>query len=121
MQLIMRLIVVISLVIIKCRVALCVVEHSDFVESTVCFKIFTTNAIPGLISLLASSKSYESQYCIIAEITPGKIIRTHINKSPVDISIRSDIRETGIESPAVVDQSGTNLHHVPVGIERTIS
>ena len=113
--------IVVCLVFVETDVAVIIRVHAARVEtSSVLLHFFLAGIIPGMIRFLFSAESDELHRSVVGEISPLCIKRIKVYRSPVDVSVRTDVGQAGIEGPMVVQQSGTEFYRFFVRIEGSV-
>ena len=110
MHLVVVLTVIIGLVLV-----------GEFVERAVFAEDVLWNAVPGLVCLLAARKNVHLEQAALAVPCPRQVPGGEVRKGPVDVAVAFDHRQAPVEGPAVAQQTGTNLHVVPAGVERSVA
>ena len=101
----MRLLVVVDLVVVKVLHPIVVGVHvaAGVVATTVLFHLFARSIVPRMIGALLTAEDDEAQRCGVGKIACLGVVGIEVGLGAVDVAIGSDVRESGVEGPVLVD------------------
>ena len=118
-QLIVLLYIVVRLVFIEvvCTVVVGVHISAGVVASAVLFQFFFAGIVPGMVGALFSSESYQFDGSVVIIISTLQVVRVQPYRCTVDVTVRTDIGQAGIERPMLVDEPRTCFDSLLVCVE----
>ena len=121
-QLIILLYVIVSLVFVEVVYAVVVGVHipAGVVAAAVFFHFFFAGVIPGMVSAFFTAERYQLDRGVVVVIPALQVVRVQPDRCAVDVSVRTDIGQAGVERPMPVDKSRTRFYRFFVRIERAV-
>ena len=114
--------IVVRLIVVEMHLSVLVGKHisARIVPSAILFHFLLRRIVPRMIGALLSGKGNQLNRSMVSIISPLQIVGIQSHRSPVNVSVGSDVRKSCIERPMVINQSASHVHGLLMRIKRTI-
>ena len=116
----MLLVIIVVLIFIELWVTSSVFLHFSawVIGASVLFLVVFRRKIPCMVSLFHTVKGDEFNHRVLAKISGLQEIRIEFSRSAVDISFRTDVRQSALDAPMSAHQSCTKTHGLLMRVVR---
>ena len=110
----MLLVIIVVLIFIELWVTSSIFLHfsTRVIGASVLFLVVFRRKIPCMISLFHTVKGDEFNHRVLAKISSLQEIRIEFSRSTVDISFRTDVRQSALNAPMSAHQACTEAHRL---------